>query len=160
VIETALRRHRIRRGRSERPGAVEHIVGLKAARDQAQADAERAQAMLESSGQQTITPAMVRKFARTARERIRLDGGGYRRDHPRALAQRVAVANGEVRIMISKGDLLRTLAAASGLRPATPGVRSSVLVAEGVGFEPTSDLRRCRFSRPVPSTTRPPLQAL
>ena len=30
-------------------------------------------------------------------------------------------------------------------------------LAEGVGFEPTSDFRRCRFSRPVPSTTRPPL---
>jgi hypothetical protein len=25
-------------------------------------------------------------------------------------------------------------------------------VAEGVGFEPTSDFRRCRFSKPVPST--------
>jgi hypothetical protein len=33
-------------------------------------------------------------------------------------------------------------------------------LAEGVGFEPTSDFRRCRFSRPVPSTARPPLQAL
>ena len=32
-------------------------------------------------------------------------------------------------------------------------------VAEGVGFEPTSDFHRCRFSRPVPSTTRPPLRA-
>jgi hypothetical protein len=31
-------------------------------------------------------------------------------------------------------------------------------MAEGVGFEPTSDFRRCRFSRPVPSTARPPLQ--
>jgi hypothetical protein len=31
-------------------------------------------------------------------------------------------------------------------------------MAEGVGFEPTSDLRRCRFSRPVPSTARPPLR--
>jgi hypothetical protein len=32
-------------------------------------------------------------------------------------------------------------------------------MAEGVGFEPTSDFRRCRFSRPVPSTARPPLHA-
>jgi hypothetical protein len=31
-------------------------------------------------------------------------------------------------------------------------------VAEGVGFEPTSDVSRCRFSRPVPSTARPPLR--
>src|SRR5215469_5830785 len=31
-------------------------------------------------------------------------------------------------------------------------------MAEGVGFEPTSDISRCRFSRPVPSTARPPLR--
>jgi cellulose synthase (UDP-forming) len=30
---------------------------------------------------------------------------------------------------------------------------------EGVGFEPTRDFHPCRFSRPVPSTTRPPLHA-
>jgi hypothetical protein len=55
---------------------------------------------------------MVKTFARTARERIRIDGGGYRRDHLRALAQRVEVADKEVRIMGSKSELLRTLAAA------------------------------------------------
>jgi site-specific DNA recombinase len=95
-------------------------------RDQAQADAERAAAMLESSAQQAITPAMVRKFARTARERIRI-GGGYRRDHVRALAQRVEVADHEVRIIGSTSNLLQTLTAASGVKSATPGVRSSVL---------------------------------
>jgi site-specific DNA recombinase len=109
------------------PALKERISGLKAIRDQAHADADRAQAMLASAGQQAITPAMVQKFARTARERIRIDGGGYRREHLRALAQRVEVADGEVRIMGSKGDLLRTLAAASGVKSATPGVRSSVL---------------------------------
>jgi hypothetical protein len=31
-------------------------------------------------------------------------------------------------------------------------------LAERVGFEPTNALRRCQFSRLVPSTTRPPLQ--
>jgi site-specific DNA recombinase len=108
------------------PALKERIAGLKAIRDQAQA-AHRAQAMAESAGQQAITPAMVQKFARTASERIRIDGGGYRREHLRALAQRVEVADGEVRIMGSKGDLLRTLAAASGIKSATPGVRSSVL---------------------------------
>ena len=83
--------------------------------------------MLESSGQQAITPQMVERFARTARERIRIDSGGYRRDHLRALAQRVEVAEREVRIIGSKTDLLQTLAAAAGARPSTPGVRSSVL---------------------------------
>jgi site-specific DNA recombinase len=109
------------------PALKERIAGLKAIQDQAQADAERAQAMLESSGQQAVTPAMVRKFASTACERMRLQGGGYRRDHLRALAQRVEVADKEVCIMGSKGELLRTLAAASGAKPATPSVRSSVL---------------------------------
>ena len=109
------------------PALKERIVGLKAIRDQAQADADRAQATAESAGQRAITPAMVQKFAMTARERIRIDGGGFRREHLRALAQRVEVADKEVRIMGSKGDLLRTLAAASGVKSATPGVRSSVL---------------------------------
>jgi site-specific DNA recombinase len=111
----------------EDPALKERIVSLKAIRDQAQADSDRAQAMAESAGQQAITPAMVQKFARSARERIRIEGGGYRREHLRALAQRVEVADEEVRIMGSKGDLLRTLATASGVKSATPGVRSSVL---------------------------------
>jgi hypothetical protein len=109
------------------PALKERIASLKAIRDQAQADAARAAAMLESSGQQAITPQMVQTFARTARERIRIDGGGYRRDHLRALAQRVEVADREVRIIGSKSNLLQTLTAAAGAKPATPGVRSSVL---------------------------------
>jgi site-specific DNA recombinase len=109
------------------PALKERIASLKAIRDQPQADAERAQAATESSSRQSITPQMVRKFARTARSRMRLDGGAYRCDHLRALAQRVEVAAKEVRIMGSKSDLLRTLAAGQGIGPATPGVRSSVL---------------------------------
>jgi site-specific DNA recombinase len=76
---------------------------------------------------QAITPQMVRKFASTARARMRIAGGGYRRDHLRALTQRVEVADKEVRIIGSKSDLLRTLAASLGVGPAAPGVRSSVL---------------------------------
>jgi site-specific DNA recombinase len=38
----------------------------------------------------------------TARQRIRLESGGYRRDHLRAVAQRVEVADAEVRITGSK----------------------------------------------------------
>jgi len=109
------------------PALKERVVSLKAVRDQAQADAGRAAAMLESSAQQSVTPQMVQRFARTARERIRIDGGGYRRDHLRALAQRVEVANREVRIIGSKRNLLQTLTAAAGATPATPCVRSSVL---------------------------------
>jgi hypothetical protein len=39
---------------------------------------------------------------------------GYRRDHLRALAQRVEVADDEIRIMGSKTDLLRVFSAAQG----------------------------------------------
>jgi site-specific DNA recombinase len=51
------------------PALKERIASLKAIRDQAQADAARA----ATSGQQAITPQMVQRFARTARERIRID---------------------------------------------------------------------------------------
>ena len=120
------------------PALKERIGGLKATRDQAQADAERAVAMLQSAGQRAVTPAMVRTFAKTARERMRVDGGGYRRDHLRALAQRVEVADGEVRIMGSKGDLLRTLVAAAGVKSAALGVPSSV-----PKWRPLPDSNRC-----------------
>ena len=40
----------------------------------------------------TITPQALKTFARTARKRMRVDGGSYRRDHLRALAQRVVLA--------------------------------------------------------------------
>ena len=69
---------------------------------------------------------MVRTFAATARERIRIAGGGYRRDHLRALAQRVKVADREVRIIGSKSNLLHTLTSASGARPGPFGMRGSV----------------------------------
>jgi hypothetical protein len=38
------------------------------------------------------------------------------------------------------------------------GTNLRVYLADGVGFEPTRPLRACRFSRPVPSTARPPIQ--
>ncbi len=97
------------------PALKDRIDGLKAIRDQAKADAERAQAMLDNSGVKAITPQMVRTFAKTARQRIRLEGGGYRRDHLRALAQRVEVADGEVRIMGSKTRLLQALTGKNGV---------------------------------------------
>jgi site-specific DNA recombinase len=97
------------------PALKDRIEGLKAIRDQAKADAERAQAMLDNSGSKAITPQIVRAFAKTARQRIRLEGGGYRRDHLRAFAQRVEVADGEVRIMGSKTRLLQALTTKNGV---------------------------------------------
>ena len=107
--------------------AKERMAGLKALRDQATADAERTQLTLDSGGNQGVSSDMLKEFARRARERIRLDDGGYRRDHLRALAQRVEIADDEVRIMGSKSELLRTLVAASSGKSAAFGVHSSVL---------------------------------
>ncbi|SFJ97909.1 hypothetical protein SAMN05444581_10150 [Methylocapsa palsarum] len=61
------------------PALKDRIDGLKAMRDQARADAERAQALLENFGGKAVTPQMLRKFAETAHQRIRVDGGGYPR---------------------------------------------------------------------------------
>jgi site-specific DNA recombinase len=109
------------------PGLKERIAGLKALREQASADAERAQAAFESTSNRAFSLNMVRAFARTVRQRIRLKGGGYRRDHLRALAQRVEVADREVRIIGSKSELLRALVAAGGGNSSVVGVQSSVL---------------------------------
>src|ERR1700730_2473928 len=95
------------------------------------------------SGRTTVRRPLTDAAVSNRRER--------NRDHLRALAQRVEVADREVRIMGSKSDLLRTLAAISGVKSAANGVRSSGLrLAEGVGFEPTVPLQARRFSRPVP----------
>src|SRR6266853_2458129 len=57
---------------------------------------------------------------------MRTESGGYRRDHLRALAQRVEVDGKEIRIMGSKSELLRTLVAASSAKTAGFGAPSSV----------------------------------
>jgi site-specific DNA recombinase len=68
----------------------------------------------------------LKTFARQARKRMRTESGGYRRDHLRALAQRVEVDAKEVRIMGSKSVLLRTLVAVSSAKTAAFGVPSFV----------------------------------
>jgi site-specific DNA recombinase len=57
---------------------------------------------------------------------MRIEGGGYRRDYLRGLAQRVEVDTQELRIMGSKNELLRTIVAASSAKTAGFGVPSSV----------------------------------
>lgn len=109
------------------PSLKDRIAGLKAIRDQAKADAERAQAVLANANSQVVSADLVKRFAGVARERLRLENGGYRRAHLRAFAQRIGVAEKEVRIMGSKSELLRTLVAASSAESAAFGVRSSVL---------------------------------
>ena len=140
------------------PALKDRIVGLKATRDQARADAERASALLLSSAQRAITPVMLRTFAATARRRIRLEGGGYRRDHLRAVAQRVEVGREEVRITGSKSNLLRVLAA-NGVATAAGGVPTVVPKwRSGWDSNPRYAFDVYSLSRRAPSTTRPPLR--
>jgi site-specific DNA recombinase len=107
------------------PMLKDRIAELKAIRDQARADAERAQEAIEHTGP-SITPQALKTFARTARKRMRAESGAYRRDHLRALAQRVEVDAKEVRIMGSKSVLLRSLVVASSAKTAGFGVPSFV----------------------------------
>src|SRR6266852_750986 len=107
------------------PMLKERVTELKAIRDQARADAERAEGALDRAAP-SITPQALKTFASQARRRMRTESGGYRRDHLRALAQRIEVDTKEVRIMGSKCVLLRTLVAASSAKSAGFGVPSFV----------------------------------
>jgi hypothetical protein len=101
----------------------DRITELMAIRDQARADTERAEGAINRQGP-TITTQSIKAFARTARKRMQIEGGGYRRDYLRALAQRVEVDAQELRIMGSKSELLRTLVAASSAKKAGFGAFS------------------------------------
>jgi site-specific DNA recombinase len=79
------------------PTLTDRIAGLKAVRDRARADAERAEGAIEKLGP-AITLQALGTFARQARRRMRTEGGGYRRDHLGALVQRVEADAKEVRI--------------------------------------------------------------
>ncbi len=107
------------------PSLKERIKELKATRDQARVDAERARATIETAGQ-TLTPTQLTRFASAAHRRIRGKDGGFRRDHLRAFAQRVKVAEHEVRIMGSRNELLRLLTSSNGAETAANGVRTFV----------------------------------
>jgi site-specific DNA recombinase len=114
------------------PMLKDRVAELKAVRDQASADAERAEGAAEKLAP-GITPKALKGFAREARKRMRTGTGGYRRDHLRALAQRVEVDTHEVRIMGSKCQLLRTLVAASNV--------------ETAGFRVPSFVPKCRATQ-------------
>ena len=108
------------------PSLKGRIAELTAVRDQAQADAERATSAVERLGP-AITSDSLRRFALAARRKLRNEDGTYRRDHLRALAQRVEVVDpSEIRILGSKTELLRTLVAAASVESVAAGVRSFI----------------------------------
>jgi site-specific DNA recombinase len=93
-------------------------------RDQTRADEARARHAGPSQPDRRPPPRMLTRFAAAARDRMRLPGGGFRRDHLRALAQRIEVAEGEVRIIGSKSRLRQTLSAqGSGNAVPTQGLK-------------------------------------
>lgn len=96
------------------PDLKERMASLKAARDQAREDAARVTSALDAADSGGVGEEMLAKFAEVARQRMRTSGGRYRRDHLRALAQRVGVDDGIVRIMGNREDLLQALVASSG----------------------------------------------
>jgi len=63
------------------------------------------------------------------------ESAGYRRDHLRALAQRVEIDQKELRIMGSKSALLRTLVAASSAKTAGFGAQFCTELARPTRFE-------------------------
>jgi hypothetical protein len=94
------------------------------------------------------------------RPTVRKSGVVFQRgcDHVPALAQRVESAERKVCVIRSNTHLLQMLIAAIG-RPAMSGVRGTIEMAEREGFEPSIQLETVwRFSKALPSATRPPLQ--
>lgn len=110
------------------PSLKERVAELSSIRDQARADAERISASVDRLAP-TITPDSLTRFATAARRKLRDRTSGYRRDHLRALTQRVEViSKTEARIIGSRTQLLRALASSDGGNyAAVGGVR---------GFEP------------------------
>jgi hypothetical protein len=135
---------------------------LTTIRDQSRLDANRAAEAMENAGP-NLTPQALATFAPRTRKKIRGEAGGHRRDHPRALAQRVEVDKREVRILGSKGALLRALVAASGgkqrvsecpvlFRNGAPkGIRTPVFAVKGRRPRPLDDGRKVS---PTASTKR------
>ena len=132
------------------------IAELRAIRSQAEADAERAAAEADHVGPE-ITPATIGAFAAAARRRLRGPDGRFGRDHLRAPGQRVEVAEGEVRIMGSRSELLRQPAIANGVATVAGNVPRSVPEWRMGWDSNPRGVAAWRFSRPLPSTARPPI---
>ncbi|WEK40760.1 MAG: hypothetical protein P0Y50_03875 [Candidatus Brevundimonas colombiensis] len=99
----------------------ERVDELTRIRDQARIDADRIVSSVERLAP-TITADSLHRFALAARLKLRDRECGYRRDHLRALTQRVEViSKTEARIIGSRTDLLRALASSDGGDPAHIG---------------------------------------
>lgn len=94
----------------------ERVAELSAVRDQAEADADRVEAMVDQA-----TPSLalddVHRMAEDVRSRLRSGPWAMQRPHVRALLQRVeVVSKQEIRVSGSRSALLKALVTASGGR--------------------------------------------
>jgi len=75
----------------------------------------------------SLTPALLKQFAKATREMLRSENGGYRRDLLKAVAQRVEVTpEGGLRVSGCKVELLRTISANNGVESAAVDVHTRV----------------------------------
>ena len=102
------------------PALARRVAELKATRDRAREALRPAAKSQEGDNARQLTRAKVRAFAAAARRRLRTADGRFRRDHLRALAQRVEVGDGVVRIAGGRSGLVRALIGSVEL--ASPGV--------------------------------------
>ena len=107
------------------PSLKERVAELTATRDQARIDAKLAKSGFQNIGQH-LSPEHLSRMAVSARQKTRGKDGGFRRDHLRALAHRVEVADQEIRIMGAHDKLIKALAASNGVGTAANGVRTYV----------------------------------
>lgn len=100
----------------------ERVAELGALRDQAEADANRIEAMVDQAAP-TLTVEDVRAMAATALSRLRSGTKAMQRPHVRALIQKVGVVSKqEISVQGSRSALLEALVTASGGRMAAmPG---------------------------------------
>ena len=121
----------------------ERVDELTRIRDQARIDSERISSSVERLAP-TITADSLHRFAMAARRKLRDRECGYRRDHLRALTQRVeVVSKTEARIIGSRTELLRALASSDG--------GDSAAVCGVLGFKPKWRARNDSNVRPSDS---------
>jgi site-specific DNA recombinase len=100
------------------------IVELRETRDGLEGEANRTVAAMERAGT-SLTPELLKQFAKATREMLRDENGGYRRDLLKAVAQRVDVTlEGGLRVSGCKVELLRAISANNGVESAALDVRT------------------------------------
>ncbi|WP_211314247.1 hypothetical protein [Humitalea rosea] len=94
----------------ENHGVMAAAVCCRSAANGARATSARLNSLRRPCAQQAAPAGRVQRFALAARRQIKSEDGTCRRDHLRALAQRVeVVSKSEIRLTGSKTELLRHL---------------------------------------------------